>query len=200
MTRQYLLAALLFFFAGQARADEASPFGTPPVVTPTGPMRGAVLLFSDHGGLADADRMTAEALGKAGVLVAEIDTDAYLAHLAEAKEDCHFIVPDLELLSRQLQRAHPGATYHTPILAGRGLGGTLAAEAMAEVNKSGDGEGDDGGADEGVGDSAVVLEGGNRSAEVPDEVEVGRFGGERHGQGGVGGSAVEAGSGEAGSG
>jgi type IV secretory pathway VirJ component len=96
-------------------------------------MRGAVLLFSDHGGLADADRMTAEALGKAGVLVAEIDTDAYLAHLAEAKEDCHFIVPDLELLSRQLQRAHPGATYHTPILAGRGLGGTLAEIGLAQA-------------------------------------------------------------------
>ena len=133
MRRRTLLAALLLFSAVQARADEAPPFGTPPVVTPTGPMRGMVLLFSDHGGIAEADRATAEALGKAGVLVAEIDTDAYLARLAEATEDCQFIVPDLELLSRQLQRAHPGATYHTPILAGRGLGGTLAEIGLAQA-------------------------------------------------------------------
>ena len=133
MRRRYLLAALLLFSAVQARADEAPPFGTPPVVTPTGSMRGMVLLFSDHGGIADSDRATAEALGKAGVLVAEIDTDAYLARLAEATEDCHFIVPDLELLSRQLQRAHPGATYHPPILAGRGLGGTLAEIGLAQA-------------------------------------------------------------------
>jgi len=42
-------------------------------------------------------------------------------------------VPDLELLSRQLQRAHPGATYHTPILAGHGLGGTLAEIGLAQA-------------------------------------------------------------------
>ena len=132
MTRRYLLTALSLL-AAPALADEAAPFGDPPVVMPTGAMRGAVLLFSDHGGISDADRATATALGKAGVLVAEIDTDDYLARLVDSKEDCHFVVPDLELLSRQLQRAHPGTTYHTPILAGRGLGGTLAEIGLMQA-------------------------------------------------------------------
>ena len=49
---------------------------------------------------------------------------------------------------------------------------------------------------EGVGDAAVVFEGGDRAAECPEHVEVGGLGGEGHGQGCVGGAAVEAGAGE----
>ena len=58
----------------------------------------------------------------------------------------------------------------------------------------------EGEADESVGPTAVVLEGGDGSAERPEDVEVGGFGGERHGYRGVGGLAVEAGTREDGSG
>ena len=51
-----------------------------------------------------------------------------------------------------------------------------------------------------MGPSAMVLEGGDGAFDGPEDVEVGGFGGERHGQGGVGGLAVEAGAGEDGSG
>ena len=71
---------------------------------------------------------------------------------------------------------------------------------MVEVDGADDERGFEGEAEEGVGDAAVVLEGGDGAAEGPEGVEVGRFGGEGHGEGGVGGLAVEAGAGEAGSG
>ena len=54
--------------------------------------------------------------------------------------------------------------------------------------------------EKGVGDAAVVFEGGDRAAKSPEHVEVGGFRGEGHGQGRVGGAAVEAGAGETGSG
>jgi type IV secretory pathway VirJ component len=114
-------------------ADEAGQLGAPELADPAGPMRGVVLLFSDHGGLSAADRAAAVALAKSGALVAEIDSDAYLARLDALGEACHFVIPDIELLSRQLQRSHHGSTYHAPILAGRGLGGALAEAALVQA-------------------------------------------------------------------
>ena len=54
--------------------------------------------------------------------------------------------------------------------------------------------------EEGVGPSAMMLKGSDGAFDGPENVEVGRFGSERHGNGGVGCFAVEPGSGEAGSG
>ena len=66
-------------------------------------------------------------------------------------------------------------------------------------------EGDDEGgfeleAEEGVGPAAVMLEGGDGAADGAEVVEVRSLGGEGHGEGGVGGPAVEAGTGEDGAG
>jgi type IV secretory pathway VirJ component len=124
---------LLLLAAAPALADDAGQLATPVLAEPAGPMRGVVLLFSDHGGLVDADRNAAAALAKSGALVAEIDSDAYLARLDALGEACHFLIPDIEKLSRQLQRTHHGATYHAPILAGRGLGGALAEAALVQA-------------------------------------------------------------------
>jgi type IV secretory pathway VirJ component len=126
-----LTAALLL--AAAAPDETASRLGMPVLVTPEGPMRALVLLFSDHGGLADADRIAAAALAKAGALVAEIDSDGLLARLDAADEACHFLVSDIEGLSRQLQRQQSGATYRAPILAGRGLGGAIAEAGLAQA-------------------------------------------------------------------
>jgi hypothetical protein len=54
--------------------------------------------------------------------------------------------------------------------------------------------------EEGVGDTAVVLEAGDGAAEAPEGVDVRELGRDGHGEGGVGGAAVEARAGEAGSG
>ena len=71
---------------------------------------------------------------------------------------------------------------------------------MPEVDGSGDGKGDEGRSEQGVGDAAVMLEGGDGTAECPEYVEVRGLGGEGHGEGCVGGAAIESGAGETGSG
>ena len=55
-------------------------------------------------------------------------------------------------------------------------------------------------AEKGVGPAAMVLEGCDGTVDRPEGVEVGSFGGEGHGDGGVGCLAVEPGAGETGSG
>ena len=65
------------------------------------------------------------------------------------------------------------------------------------ANEDGCFEGD---AEEGVGPAAMVLEAGDGAVDGPEGVEVGGFGGEGHGQGGVGGFAIETGAGEDGAG
>jgi hypothetical protein len=79
-------------------------------------------------------------------------------------------------------------------------GAALQTPAMEEPESADDYGCFEGEADEGVGPSAVVLEGGDGAFEEPEDVEVGDLGGEGHGGGGVGGLAVEAGAGEDGSG
>ncbi len=51
-----------------------------------------------------------------------------------------------------------------------------------------------------MGPAAMMLEGGDGAIDGPEDVEVGDFGRERHGHGGVGCLAVEPGAGEADSG
>ena len=67
---------------------------------------------------------------------------------------------------------------------------------MAEPDNSGDNRGFQGYADESVGPSAMVLEGGDRPFESPENIEVGGLGGERHGQRGVGRLAIKTRAGE----
>jgi len=76
----------------------------------------------------------------------------------------------------------------------------LGSEAVPEVDGSGDCQGDEGCAEEGVGYAAMVFEERDRAAQAPQNVEVGRLGGQGHGQGGIGGAAVESCAGETGSG
>src|ERR1700712_325603 len=52
--------------------------------------------------------------------------------------------------------------------------------------------------DEGVRDAAMMLKGGDWTPEAPERVDVGELGSGGHGEGGVRGSTVETGSGEAG--
>ena len=94
---------------------------------PTGEARGVVIYFSGRKGLSKADDAAAQAIAKGGALVAEIDSQEYLRRLDKLKEKCHWLVYDTELLTRQLERERRLPTYLTPIVAGVGEGGTLAA-------------------------------------------------------------------------
>jgi hypothetical protein len=83
-----------------------------------------------------------------------------------------------------------------------GIAGLLAIQeqAVGEPEEADDCCGFEGDAEEGVGDASMVLEDGDGALEGPEDVDVGKLGGDGHGGGGVGGFAVEAGAGEDGSG
>jgi len=96
-------------------------------------MRGLVMLFTDHGAGAPVDDGAAARLAAAGALVIEVDTDRYIANLGADPDKCLNLGGDIEGLSRQLQHDRAYATYRSPILAGAGLGGTLAEVALSQV-------------------------------------------------------------------
>jgi len=74
------------------------------------------------------------------------------------------------------------------------------AEAINQPHCAGGSEGYEGRGEEGVGDTAMVLQASDGASPAPDYVEVGSIGGENCGEGGIGGTAVEAGAADAGAG
>ncbi|HWK44731.1 MAG TPA: AcvB/VirJ family lysyl-phosphatidylglycerol hydrolase [Stellaceae bacterium] len=139
MIRGCVLAALLVLAGvSVARADDADQlgdgrFGALHVVEPVGPVTGMVILFSDSAGWDATADAVAAALAKKGALVAGVDTAGYRRTLDGAGTGCHDLVTDAETTSRGLQRKRGYTTYHSPILAGLGEGGTLAAVILAQA-------------------------------------------------------------------
>jgi len=127
----------LMLAAGPALATTApidgGRFGTVQLTEPEGDVRGLVMLFSDHGADAKLDDAAAARLAANGALVIEVDTDTYFANLAADTEKCLNLGGDIEGLSRQLQHDRAYTTYRSPILAGVGVGGTLAEVALSQV-------------------------------------------------------------------
>jgi hypothetical protein len=117
-----------------AEALEVSNLGEVHQVDPIGSMRGFVVLFSDAAGWTSALDVVAAALAQEGALVVGVDLPSYLktldTHLTRA---CHDGVGDIESISRRLQRERGNASYLTPIVAGVGEGGALAAVLLAQA-------------------------------------------------------------------
>ncbi|MFZ0890732.1 MAG: AcvB/VirJ family lysyl-phosphatidylglycerol hydrolase [Candidatus Binataceae bacterium] len=128
-----LVLVLCCFGASLAYAVDGGPFGQVKVVEPRGQAHALVIFFSDRDGLTAQDDAAAQALAKAGALVAEVDTPASLTRLDKSSEHCHKLVFDAEWLSHGLQREHKFPRYLTPILAGVGEGGTLAELILSEA-------------------------------------------------------------------
>lgn len=108
-------------------------FGRVQAYAPTnGGATGVVFLFSDRDGWSTALDGDARALAAQGVAVVGVDLPQYLRGLAASDDGCHYLISEIEDLSKRLQRdlAFPG--YRTPILAGIGAGGTLAYAALAQ--------------------------------------------------------------------
>jgi type IV secretory pathway VirJ component len=93
---------------------------------------GLAFLFSSQAGWdADAER-AAGRLAASGTLVIGVDLGEYLAGLAASDDGCHYLVAELEELSKRVQHDAGFADYRTPVLAGFGAGGTLARAALAQ--------------------------------------------------------------------
>jgi phosphatidylglycerol lysyltransferase len=113
---------------------EANNLGAIHRVDPVGAMRGLVVLFSDARGWTSEADDAAAVLARDGALVVGVDLPAYLLRLdSRPPEPCHNIVGDAESISRQLQRERGNSAYRTPIVAGMGEGGALAAALLAQA-------------------------------------------------------------------
>jgi type IV secretory pathway VirJ component len=119
--------------ASPVHALDGGRYGNVKVIEPAVQARGFVIFFTDRKGLNPANDAAAADIAKAGGLVVEVNTPAYLKRLDALNEKCHQLVGDAEWLSRQLQRARNFPRYLTPILAGTGEGGTLAGLALAQA-------------------------------------------------------------------
>ncbi len=63
-----------------------------------------------------------------------VDLPDYLRTLdAQSGETCRNVVGDIQSISQRLQRERGEPSYRTPILAGIGEGGTLAAAILAQA-------------------------------------------------------------------
>ena len=116
-----------------ATRDEGR-FGHVLAYAPTnGGAAGVVFLFSDADGWKPAFDADARALAGDGVAVIGVDLPQYLKGLAESDDGCHYLISEVEDLSKRLQRDLGFPLYRTPILAGIGAGGALTYAALAQT-------------------------------------------------------------------
>jgi type IV secretory pathway VirJ component len=143
MIRSWIAAVSIAWLASSAwaaAADDPAPtfksglLGAPHILLPAGNVNGTIFLFSDEGGWTNRDQAMAQALQQAGAIVVGVDTGQYLARLAADKADeCVYLVSDIEDLSRQIQRSLGTGIYHSPVVAGIGVAGTLSLAISAQT-------------------------------------------------------------------
>jgi type IV secretory pathway VirJ component len=109
---------------------DAGRLGSARLYAPHGPLRGFVFLYPDAGAALDG---VAAALARAGAASVVVDLPEYLRRLAASDDGCHYLVSELEELSKREQLGLGAERYHSPILAGVGQGATLAYAALAQA-------------------------------------------------------------------
>ncbi|GEO80047.1 AcvB/VirJ family lysyl-phosphatidylglycerol hydrolase [Pararhodospirillum oryzae] len=136
-----LMSAALLGPSAPARAEVILPTGTvetgnlplPRLALPQGSPRGFVFLFSGAQGWGTTDEALAARWRREGVAVIGLDTPAWLARAASAEGECADLAGDLEGLSQTLQQALGQDQYRPPVVAGLGMGGTVALAALASA-------------------------------------------------------------------
>jgi len=107
-------------------------FGTVRVYHGGAPHTAVVFLFSDMSGWSAANDRATRTLAARGAVVVGVDLHAYLGGLAASDDGCHYLLSEIEELSKQVQRSYGFEGYASPILIGLGAGGTLAYAALAQ--------------------------------------------------------------------
>jgi len=112
---------------------EAGRLGRVELFRPEGEPSGLVLLLSDSGGWSARWEAAARSLQERGVAVAGVDLPAYLAALRASDDGCHYVVSEIEELSKRIQRELGSERYLSPIVAGAGEGALFAYAALAQA-------------------------------------------------------------------
>lgn len=119
---------------GRAAAVNLTPVAVYPAGGTGGAApRGFVIYFSDAGGWTEEADRTASALAAEGFAVAALDSRSVLAALEAAPDACVHPVQPLVNLAAEAESSLGWHNYRHPVLAGRGLGGTLAYAALAQA-------------------------------------------------------------------
>lgn len=117
--------------AGVESRDEGR-LGRVSIYSPTGRRVACVFIFSDAEGWTSALDGAARYLASEGAAVIGVDLRAYLRGLAMSDDGCHYLISEIEGLSKRVQHDLGFPGYRSPILAGIGAGGTLAYAALAQ--------------------------------------------------------------------
>ena len=103
---------------------------------PDGKPTGIVVLLSGGEGWTDREEQTSDALTTNGALVVGVDIRDYYQALEKERDDCLYLVSDIETVSHQLHRSAGIVNYHPPVVAGIGDGATLALAIAAQTPDS----------------------------------------------------------------
>ncbi len=103
---------------------------------PDGKPTGIVVLLSGGEGWTDREEQTSDALTSNGALVVGVDIRDYYQALEKERDDCLYLVSDIETVSHQLHRSAGIVNYHPPVVAGIGDGATLALAIAAQTPDS----------------------------------------------------------------
>jgi type IV secretory pathway VirJ component len=116
-----------------ADVEQLAEFGTVEVLSSDQPARGLVILAVSAD--TPSRQADAQALAKAGLVVASFDLDGFRAALARepADVDCHYIADDLKDLGQAVQRQLGLERYFFPIVAGRGDAAAFAYASLAQA-------------------------------------------------------------------
>jgi type IV secretory pathway VirJ component len=139
-----VLSAIAFLFAAAAfrpvaaaslasgvPRESGTTLGTVSLFAPEMPARALVYIVSDADGWNVALDEAAGRLAATGMLAIGIDLRHWSTRLG-AEGGCLYLIPDLEEVSKRLQRELGLKGYLSPIVAGIGAGGTLAYAALAQ--------------------------------------------------------------------
>ncbi len=128
------VAALGACSAGRApERREEGRLGSVEIFVPAGAPSGFVVLLSDERGWSSEWEQAARELARRGAAVVGVDLAEYLARLRASDDGCHYVVSELEDLSKRLQRELGSEHYLSPVLAGAGQGATFAYAALAQA-------------------------------------------------------------------
>ncbi|MBS1182421.1 MAG: bacterial virulence protein VirJ [Proteobacteria bacterium] len=112
--------------------DKTDTLGIAEVIAPRAEPTGLIYLLSDADGYGFWDRVRARRFAARGAVVVGIDTPATFAKARKLTDDCVYFVSDVEQVSQNIQRLLDVGSYHSPVIAGAGLGGTFALALAAQ--------------------------------------------------------------------
>ncbi|WP_051228524.1 AcvB/VirJ family lysyl-phosphatidylglycerol hydrolase [Pleomorphomonas oryzae] len=126
---------VIVYFVWFPRLNPGNPEKLAPVevITPRGVAEGIVFYLSGADGYSIWDSITARRLATEGNIVVGIDTPETLRKGVRTQEDCVYFVSDIEKMSHDIQRTLASPRYHSPVIAGAGLGGTFALGLAAQT-------------------------------------------------------------------